>query len=417
MVGNAHSQERINSRANFQKPCKTRGDQDHPAFHKEENALSIGYFRPLGSKKGFASKGAVLDRRPGDPDLGTIPRYMPPIGLLLSNLGTPQAPTAAAVRPYLRQFLTDRRVIDIPWLPRQLLVNGIIAPFRSPRSAHAYAKVWTPEGSPLLVHSRALANGVAERLGSTWKVALGMRYGKPSLETALQEILAAGCRKILVFPLYPQYASATTGSTVEEVWRLAGRRENVPELRVMPAFPVHPGLMDVQASLVEPLLGRVPEEHVLFSFHGLPERQIHKADEGGECLSQGCCAALTDANRLCYKAQCHATARALAAKLGLADGTWTVSYQSRLGKTPWIGPSTDQATRDLAAKGCRNLVVVPPAFVADCLETLEEIGMVLRATFLGAGGRSFAVAPCPNADPKWVGVVADMASSYLERQP
>lgn len=342
---------------------------------------------------------------------------MPPIGLLLSNLGSPQAPTAAAVRPYLRQFLTDRRVIDIPWLWRQILVRGIIAPFRAPRSARAYAKVWTPQGSPLVVHSRALAAKVSERLGPEWKVALGMRYGKPSLESALGELVGAGCRQILVLPLYPQYASATTGSTVEEIWRLAGRFENIPDLAVLPSFPEHPGFVQAQADRIAPLLRRGPDEHVLFSFHGLPERQIRKADATGRCLGEGCCATLSDTNRLCYKAQCHATARALAHRLELPESAWTVSFQSRLGRIPWIGPSTESSVRDLAARGCRNLVVATPAFVADCLETLEEVGIGLRETFLAAGESSFSLAPCPNSGDDWAIVVARMATSYLERHP
>ncbi len=340
---------------------------------------------------------------------------MPPIGLLLSNLGSPEAPTAAAVRPYLRQFLTDRRVIDIPWVWRQLLVRGIIAPFRAPRSARAYAKVWTPQGSPLVGHSRALAAKVSERLGPGWKVALGMRYGKPSLESALGELVGAGCRQILVLPLYPQYASATTGSTVEELWRLAGRLENIPDLQILPPFPDHPGFVQAQADRLAPLLRRDPDEHILFSFHGLPERQIHKADATGKCLTEGCCATLSDTNRLCYKAQCHATARALAAKLELPEGAWSVSFQSRLGRIPWIGPSTEASVRDLAARGCRNLVVATPAFVADCLETLEEVGIGLRETFLAAGGGSFSLSPCPNSGDDWAIVVAQMATSYLGR--
>ncbi len=340
---------------------------------------------------------------------------MPPTGLLLSNLGSPDAPTAEAVRPYLRQFLTDRRVIDIPWVWRQLLVRGIIAPFRSPKSAHAYAKVWTPQGSPLVVHSKNLAREVGLQLGEGWKVALGMRYGTPSLAMALQELRTAGCRQILLLPLYPQYASATTGSTIEEVWRLAAKVENVPDLRVLPAFPEHPGWIGAQADLIAPLLTRLPDEQVLFSFHGLPERQVRRADSTGSCLTGDCCANLSDSNRLCYKAQCHATARALAKHLELGSGTWSVSFQSRLGKTPWIGPATDQVAKILAQKGCRNLVVATPAFVADCLETLEEIGMVLKATFLGAGGQSFALARCPNSDENWSTVVCEMASSYLER--
>lgn len=334
----------------------------------------------------------------------------------MSNLGTPDAPTAAAVRPYLRQFLTDKRVLDMPWLLRQLIVRGIIAPFRSARSAHAYSKVWTPEGSPLLVHSQKLAKGVAQKLGLDWKVALGMRYGNPSLGLALDSLMAAGCQKVILLPLYPQYALVTTGSTVEEIWRLAGKHPSPPDLRVMPSFPTLPSLIQVQAELIDPLLQRGPDEHVLFSFHGIPERQVRKADGTGTCLSGSCCDRLTDSNRLCYKAQCHATARVLAERLGLRDGGWSTSFQSRLGRDPWTGPYTAQTASDLAQNGVERLVVATPAFVADCLETLEEIAIGVRSTFLAAGGTSFATAPCPNSDPRWVDAVVEMVTSYLKQQ-
>ncbi|MEN9309658.1 MAG: hypothetical protein RL173_3590 [Fibrobacterota bacterium] len=339
-------------------------------------------------------------------------------GLLLSNLGSPDAPTAAAVRPYLKQFLTDPRVLDMPWIMRQLIVRGIIAPFRSHKSAHAYSKVWTPEGSPLVVNTRRLTEAVSDRLGDGWKVAMGMRYGKPSLETALKELVDAGCDMILLLPLYPQYAPVTSGSTVEELWRVAKRMRHSPsKRRVLPPFPVDPGFIGAQSDLIAPLLTREPDEHVLFSFHGVPERHIRKADATGKCLTDGCCAGLTEANHRCYKAQCHATAWALAANLRLADGSWSVSFQSRLGRDAWIGPSTEQVAKDLALAGCQKLVVSTPAFVADCLETLEEVGMGLKATFLASGGKQFSLARCVNSDEVWVGAVVDMATSYLEQQP
>ncbi len=334
-----------------------------------------------------------------------------PVGLLLANLGTPSAPTAAAVRPYLRQFLTDRRVIDIPWFPRQLLVRGIIAPLRSPRSARAYASIWSPEGSPLMVHSRALERAVATELGAAYHVSLGMRYGEPSLEHALTELVEKGCDEIRLLPLYPQYAGATTGSTLEETWRAAGAREIPPRIIPLPAFPDHPGFVAAQVESIRPLL--TPDSHVLFSYHGLPERQVRKADPTGtRCLStSSCCDSLEDGNRHCYRAQCLATTRALVRELGLPDASFSTSFQSRLGRIPWIGPATDETARGLAARGVRHLVVATPSFVTDCLETLEEIGHGLHATFLSAGGTSFAVAPCVNASPTWVRAVAGMARS------
>lgn len=337
---------------------------------------------------------------------------MPPTGLVLSNLGSPSSPDRRAVASYLSQFLTDRRAIDIGWLPRQLLVRGIIAPFRSRRSAHAYGKVWTPEGSPLVVHTRALAAKVGGMLGPGWRVAAGMRTGRPNLETALDELVEAGCRRILLLPLYPQYASATTGSTLEEAWRLASRREVVPEIVPLPSFHDHPGFLAAFADRIRPVLDRAPSAKLVLSFHGLPERQIRKSDPVGNCLSPGCCESGEGAARGCYKAQCMATARGIARLLELPDDRWTVSFQSRLGRIPWIGPSTSGTLSDLSARGEREVVVATPSFVADCLETLEEIGMGLAGTFQADGGRLHLV-PCPNSGDDWARTVAGMALSYL----
>lgn len=333
---------------------------------------------------------------------------MAPTGLLLSNLGSPDSASTTAVRAYLRQFLMDGRVLDIPWVSRQLLVRGIIAPFRGPRSARAYARIWTESGSPLVSHSRDLAVRTAERLGEDWRVALGMRYGNPSLGTALDQLVAEGCRRIVVMPLYPQYASATTGSTLQEIWRLASRYQVVPEIVPSSPFYEDPGFLRCVASRVA-TCRTDPSSHVLFSFHGLPERQIRKADATGTCLTGGCCEGM-GAERGCYKAQCHRTARGVATLLGLEREQWSIGFQSRLGRTAWIGPSTEDLARELPGRGVRNLVVATPSFVADCLETLEEIGMGLSRTFLGSGGREFRLAPCPNAEPDWVAEVCRTAS-------
>jgi len=339
-----------------------------------------------------------------------------PIGILLSNLGTPDAPTPAAVRPYLRQFLTDRRVIDIPWLWRQLLVRAIIAPFRSPRSAHAYASVWTDAGSPLMVHSKALAAAVARELGPGFRVALGMRYGTPSLGSALTELVQAGCDEIRLLPLYPQHAGATTASTVEETWRLAGAMETPPRIVPLPSFPDLEGFVAAQAGTIRPFLESLPSEgrHVLFSYHGLPERQVKRADpSGSRCLgSSSCCDRLEETNRHCYRAQCFATSRALVRALDLPEGSFDTTFQSRLGRIPWIGPATDATVVALPSRGVRHLVVATPSFVTDCLETLEEVGMGLRASFLAAGGETFALAPCVNDSPTWVRAVAELVGKH-----
>ncbi|MBK8804952.1 MAG: ferrochelatase [Fibrobacteres bacterium] len=339
---------------------------------------------------------------------------MPPSGLLLSNLGSPREPTVSAVRAYLCQFLTDARVIDIPWLWRQILVRGVIAPFRAPRSAHAYAKVWTPQGSPLVVHSRALANSVQATLGADWKVALGMRYGEPSLALGLEELLAAGCERIVVLPVYPQFAEATTGSTVAELRRVLAKRPASARVELVPPFFRSAGFIESVAQGIRPLI--TPQAHVLLSYHGLPERQIQKADSSGRCLSNGCCEDPSGAERGCYKAQCRATSRALAQNLGLSGNQWTESFQSRLGRIPWIGPSTEESAKRLACEGVKHLVVATPSFVADCLETLEEIAMGLKSTFLAAGGEKFSLAPCPNSSERWVQEVSEMAA-FLSYPP
>ncbi|MEN9354689.1 MAG: hypothetical protein RL318_2014 [Fibrobacterota bacterium] len=330
-----------------------------------------------------------------------------PKGLLLLNLGSPSAPERGPVATYLRQFLFDRRVIDIATLPRWLLVNGIIAPFRSAKSARAYQSVWTVDGSPLLSHSRALAAAVQSKLGPQWAVALGMRYGTPSIESALQELAAAGCDRIAVMPLYPQYSSATTGSSLEEVGRVVGQWWNVPALTTVPAFHGDPGYLAATADPIAQSLQDLPQAHVLFSFHGLPERQVLKGDSA--CLQGDCCAV---AKPFCYKSQCMATARALATRLELGPHQWSVGFQSRLGREPWLGPNTEEVARGLAAAG-HSLIVAAPSFVADCLETLEELGDRLKETFHQAGGKEFRVAACPNASGLWVGAVASMAQGTM----
>jgi len=236
-----------------------------------------------------------------------------------------------------------------------------------------------------------------------------MRYGNPSLEQALDSLVSSGCRRIVLLPLYPQYASATTGSTLEEVWRLAARREVVPEIVPAPSFHDHPGFLRVEANRIRTELESVPDAHVVFSYHGLPERQIRKADATGSCLTGDCCQGRDGCERGCYKAQCHATSRLLAAQLGLSAERWTVSFQSRLGRIPWIGPSTADAVASLVERGSRRIVVAAPSFVADCLETLEEIGMGLVRSAQARGAR-VRLAQCPNAGDDWAGVVSEMTS-------
>jgi protoporphyrin/coproporphyrin ferrochelatase len=332
-------------------------------------------------------------------------------GLLLCNLGTPDQPTPSAVRRYLRQFLGDSRVLDLNPVGRWALLNLIILPFRPRKSAEAYRKIWTDRGSPLLGHCQDLVSAVRERLGAGWAVELGMRYQNPSLGSALDKLLTAGAERVVVFPLYPQYAASTTGSTVAEILRLAGQPWAPPSLGFVEPFYDNPDFVAAFAAQGAPHLQTERHDHVLFSFHGLPERHLHKTDvRGGHCLAQSnCCDQVSSANRRCYRAQCFATARAIAAKLSLAEGSWSVSFQSRLGRTRWIEPYTDKTIVALAQKGCKRLAVFCPSFVADCLETLEEIGIRGKEQFLSAGGERLTLLPSLNASSVWADAVATMA--------
>ncbi|HGY89822.1 MAG TPA: ferrochelatase [Planctomycetes bacterium] len=322
-------------------------------------------------------------------------------GILLVNLGTPDAPTPRAVRRYLVEFLMDPKVIDMPWILRALLVKGLIGPFRSPRTARAYRKIWTDEGSPLLVESRRLTQGLREQV--TCPVALGMRYGRPSIADALADLAKEDLRTLMVVPLFPQYAEATVGSVREKVGRDNDRLARPFRLRFVPPFFDHPSYIKEQARLARPLLASLSPERVLISFHGLPERQIRRADATGLCLArEDCCDRPEGRLATCYRAQCVATARALAVALGLADARWRLSFQSRLGRAKWLSPSTIEEAERAARAGDRRLLVLSPSFVTDGLETLEELGLRLRETFRAAGGEDLRVVPCPSRDATWL---------------
>jgi len=332
-------------------------------------------------------------------------------GLLLCNLGTPDDPTPAAVRRYLRQFLSDPRVLDINAVGRWMLLNLIILPLRPRKSAAAYQKIWTDRGSPLLWHGEDLVAAVRDRLGPDWAVELGMRYQTPSIASALEKLCKAGVDRVVVFPLYPQYAVSSTGSTVAELFRIAAQAWAPPTLTFVDAFYDDAGFIDAFAAVGGPVVKTAEPDHVLMSFHGLPERHMRKTDPTGHhCLAKAdCCEGIVPANRTCYRAQCFATARALANRLALKDGSWSVSFQSRLGRTPWIHPYTDVVISELAAAGKKRLVVFSPAFVADCLETVEEIGIRAKEQFLAAGGEQLTLVPSLNATPAWADAVVALA--------
>ncbi|MCB9519377.1 MAG: ferrochelatase [Myxococcales bacterium] len=334
-------------------------------------------------------------------------------GLLLVNLGTPDSTDTADVRRYLDEFLMDPRVIDLAPAARWALVKLAILPFRPAKSAHAYKAIWTEAGSPLRVYGDALAAAVQAALGDECVVRLAMRYGNPKIDRALDELKAAGVDRVVVFPLFPQYSSAATGSAMEAVWREAGRRWNTPALVNVPAFATHPAFIAASAAVARPVLAELAPDRVMMSFHGVPERHVIKSDErgpGAHCLaSASCCDALCDANRNCYRAQCFATARALTAALDLDPAQVEVAFQSRLGRDPWISPYTDVRVTELARGGSRRLAVLCPAFTADCLETLEEIGIRAAEDFVAAGGERLVLVPSLNAHPAWVDAVAAIA--------
>jgi len=330
---------------------------------------------------------------------------------LLVNLGTPDSPAVSDVRKYLKEFLLDPRVVDIPALPRNLLVRGIIAPFRAPKSAKTYKAIWTANGSPLMYYSKRMASLLQETLGEDYMVRLAMRYQSPAIATVLAEMEKLNLDKIKVIPLFPQYASATTGSVHQRVMEVVSKWQTIPDMEFVNSYADHPGMIATfvaQASKFDVK----SFDHVLFSFHGLPVRQLIKADPNNHCQqAKGCCETLTAVNSRCYGAQCHQTAHLIAAQLGLERTQYTVCFQSRLGKTPWIQPYASETIEALAHTGKKNVLVFSPAFVADCLETIFEIGVEYQEEFEKEGGEKIQLVESLNDHPKWIAALADLALS------
>jgi ferrochelatase len=321
-------------------------------------------------------------------------------GVLLLNLGTPSHCDTRAVRRYLREFLSDPRVIDLPALLRWLLLNAVILPVRPKKTAKAYQAIWSAtEGSPLLQHSQALQAALSARLGDGYVVALGMRYGQPSIEAAFNDLKA--CQRLIILPLFPQYSSAATGSAVEKTLSCLSRHWNVPDIIVQRDFYAEPGFIKAYADLIQRSLSHQKIERLIFSYHGLPERHIRKSGCQAVCAATDC-PPITEKNQSCYRAQCYATSHAIAQAMGLPADQYIVCFQSRLGRTPWIKPYTDEVLTALVQKNIRHIAVVCPSFVADCLETLEEIGMRGKAQWEGLGGKTFIAVPCLNAEIAWV---------------
>ncbi len=328
-------------------------------------------------------------------------------GILLVNLGTPDSPSVPDVRKYLKEFLLDERVIDIPAPQRNLLVRGIIAPFRAPKSAKLYAQIWKENGSPLLSFSVLLKNKLQQKLGKNFLVELAMRYQSPSIKNGLDILKKTNCSKIIVIPLFPQYSSAANGSVVEKVMNVIKSNPVFPELRFTGSFH-HQPLFIKAFSEIGKKYEPAGYDHIIFSFHGLPERQISKSLPDFNCLSEICCITFTLQNHLCYRAQCFETARAIAESLNIPDKKYTVCFQSRLGKTPWIKPYSDEVIKQLAGKGVKKILAFSPAFVADCLETIYEIGVEYNSLFIEHGGEKIQLVESLNDSDLFIECIEEM---------
>jgi ferrochelatase len=332
-------------------------------------------------------------------------------GVLLVNLGTPDSPSTGDVRRYLREFLMDGRVIDIAYWKRWLLVNLIIAPFRAPKSAAVYKQLWQDRGSPLLFYGEDLKVLLQQALGEQYQVELGMRYQNPKLETALDKLKQLP--KIIVIPLFPQYASATTGSVQQKVMELLEGWITIPEMVFVSNFLEEPLFIEAFAQLARSYMKNVEYDHFIFSYHGIPERQIKSATVDNYCqLNQKCCAKYHQKNRFCYRAQCFQTSRLLADALEISPENYTVSFQSRLGKDPWIQPYTDQVIEEMPARGLKKVLAFSPSFVADCLETTIEVGDEFSEIFMEAGGEHWQLVESLNDSNTWVECLKEIVLRY-----
>jgi len=337
-------------------------------------------------------------------------------GALLINLGSPDSPNPKDVKRYLGEFLMDERVVDLPKPLRTFLVKGIILNTRPKKSAKAYKKIWWDEGSPLIVLSKRLREAVQKKVSVP--MGLAMRYGSPSIEQGIKELVDKGVDEIMLIPLYPQFAMATTETILvlaEEI-----RNEKYPQLEftVLPPFYNHPDYVRVLSESIQENLKDKKWEHLLFSYHGVPERHIRKSDiTKSHCkIDKSCCQTTSEAHQYCYRHQCYETTRQVAEYLELKEGTFSTSFQSRLGVDPWLQPYTDQTVARFAKKGIKNLAIATPAFVSDCLETLEEIGMEAAEDFEEKGGEELHVIPCINTRTDWVNVMSRWIDQWAKAE-
>ena len=339
-------------------------------------------------------------------------------GILLLNLGTPDAPETKAVSQYLKEFLMDPYVIDIPKPLRWLLVKGIIAPFRSPKSAHAYQNIWMKDhGSPLLYHTQKLTEKLSQRISDQYQVEFAMRYGNPSIASVLKKMKANGVEDLKVIPLYPQYAMSSSLSSIEKVRELISEEElSFVQVEVLRDFYNQPEYIESFTQNIQKSMLDFKPDFVLFSFHGIPERHIHKTvNDCHQCLKvEDGCAQCLPQNTLCYRGQSYFSAHQMAQKLGIQN--YRISFQSRLGRDPWIKPYTDAVITELAQKGVKNLLVVCPAFTADCLETVEEISIRETENFISNGGRQLVLVPSLNSEDHWVSGLQSLIHKMESRE-
>ncbi len=325
------------------------------------------------------------------------------IGVVLVNLGTPDSPSTPDVRKYLREFLMDKRVIDIPFLRRWALVNLIIAPFRAPRSAKLYQLLWEDRGSPLMFYGEDVVSRLQQSLGDDYLVKLAMRYQSPSIRSVLEKLKAAIVNRIIVIPLFPQYASASTGSVIDKVMEVVKGWQIIPQIEFIDQFLEEELFIKAFAERGKTAMQDQDFDHYIFSYHGLPERQILKGSINGYCqLSDKCCSNYHQKNHWCYRAQCFHTSRLLAGELGIPNDKYTNAFQSRLGKDPWIRPYTDELLKELPKQGIKKVLVFSPSFIADCLETTIEVDREFKEEFKAAGGEHWQLVESLNDHPLWV---------------
>jgi ferrochelatase len=336
-------------------------------------------------------------------------------GVLLIQLGTPDSPSTSDVRTYLTEFLNDRRVIDIPWLARKILVNGIIVPFRAPKSAKIYKELWEhgKGKSPLLTHTQTVQKLVQERFNATEvTIEMAMRYQNPSMDSVLERMRKVNYDQLIILPLFPQYASASSGSAIEKAMSIISKWWVIPEVKIISQFWDKDGYID---SIVDRAKSFDWKEydHVLFSYHGLPERQVDKVYDGSDlCSDQPCESEMNDANKFCYKATSYATTRLIAEKLQIPEDKYTVCFQSRLDKK-WLTPFSDKIVEEWGKKGAKKLLVFSPAFVADCLETIIEIGGEYQEIFEEKGGEKVQLVPSSNDHPRFIDCLVSLIEERL----